>query len=514
MLHWRALCLAIGACLVAVAWGCGGSSSSSGQPPPNGNVLRYATPGEPDSLDPGGGISGFDSYYLRSIYDTLTVADPKTLDPTPGLATSWSFLGPDRLTFRLNLRHGVKFQDGTPFNAQAVKASMDHYRAQGKWLDLAPVGSETAVDDYTVDLNLKSPYAPLPAVLSGRAGMMISPTALQKYGGDFGKNPVGAGPFQFKSWQAGAQLDVRKFGAYWQAGKTHLAGITFKVIANANSTAAAVQAGQIDFAPFTSSPATILPALKANTNITTQVINTLGMAIVTTNNRVAPFNNPLVRRAVNMSVDRQVLSDTVNGKGVGLGPAWQYVPPGYWPYSKDLKNFPFDPGGQARQLLAQAGYPNGVTVQICNYDVNTSAVQIEERSMARAGITLKISQEPVNSCVAKLQQGTIPMVQIGWIGQATPYYTYQTMFGSAGTAGFGPYPGVDDLLARAAAAQSQQEQQGIYQQLNKVLYEQAPSIPLYYLVSVVGYSKRLTGLWSDKTGAWWINQASFGGSSA
>jgi dipeptide transport system substrate-binding protein len=276
---------------------------------------------------------------------------------------------------------------------------------------------------------------------------------------------------------------------------------------------AAVEAGQIDFAPFTSSPATILPALRANPNITTRVIDTLGMAIVTTNNRVAPFNNALVRRAVNMSVDRQALSDTVNGKGVGLGPAWQYVPPGYWPYSKDLRNYPFDPG-QARQLLAQAGYPNGVTVQIRNYDVNTAPVQIEERTMGQAGITLKISQEPVNSCVAKLQQGSMPMVQIGWIGQATPYYTYQTMFGSAGTAGFGPYPGVDDLLAKAAGAPTQQEQQPIYQQLNKVLFDQAPSIPLYYLVSVAGYSKRLNGLWSDKTGAWWVNQASFGGESA
>lgn len=512
MKHWRALCLAISAALVAVAWGCGGSSGAQ-QPPPNGNVLRYATPGEPDSLDPGGGISGFDGYYLRAIYDTLMVTDPKTLDPMPGLATSWSFLGADRLTFRLNLRRGVTFQDGTPFDAAAVKASMDHYRAQGKWLDLAPVASEAAVDDYTVDVHLKSPYAPLPAVLTGRAGMMVSPTALQKYGNDFGKNPVGAGPFAFKSWQAGAQLDVRKFGGYWQAGKTHLAGITFKVIANANSTAAAVEAGQIDFAPFTSSPATILPALRANSNITTRVVDTLGMAIVTTNNRVAPFNNTLVRRAVNMSVDRQALSDAVNGKGVGLGPAWQYVPPGYWPYSKDLKNYPFDPG-QARQLLAQAGYPNGVTVQICNYDVNTAPVQIEERTLAQAGITLKISQEPVNSCVAKLQQGSIPMVQIGWIGQATPYYTYQTMFGSAGTAGFGPYPGVDDLLAKAAAAYTQQEQQPIYQQLNKVLFEQAPSVPLYYLVSVAGYSKRLNGLWSDETGAWWVNQASFGGESS
>src|ERR1700730_763482 len=210
MHQWRTLCGAVIAVLVAAACGNGSSSQGNG-PPPHGNVLYYATPGEPGSLDPGADISGFDAYYSNAIYETLINSDPKTLQPTrPGLATSWEFTGTDKLTFRLHLRHGVTFQDGTPFNAQAVKVSLDHYKSLGAWFDLVPVKSETVVDDNTIDLNLSQPYSPLPAILTFRAGQIISPTALQKYGKDYGRNPVGAGPFAFKSWTAGSELVLTK----------------------------------------------------------------------------------------------------------------------------------------------------------------------------------------------------------------------------------------------------------------------------------------------------------------
>src|SRR5207248_4117426 len=178
MVKWRRACLAVVAGLLVAACG-GGSSGGSSGPPPHNDVLFYATPGEPSSLDPGAGISGFDQYYTQPIYDRLIRTDPKTMAPTvPELATSWQFMGADKLTFRLNLRHGVKFQDGTPFNAEAVKANIEHYQALGQWNDMAPVTSVTAADEYTADLHLKSQYSALPGILTYRAGMMVSPTAL------------------------------------------------------------------------------------------------------------------------------------------------------------------------------------------------------------------------------------------------------------------------------------------------------------------------------------------------
>jgi peptide/nickel transport system substrate-binding protein len=506
MQHWRRSCLAVAAVMVVAACGNGSSNQSNG-PPPHGNVLIYATPGEPGSLDPGASISGFDQYYTNPIYDTLIVADPKTMEPTkPGLATSWEFMGADKLTFRLHLRHGVNFQDGTPLNAQAVKASIDHYKSLGNWFDLVPVKGETVVDDYTVDLNLSQQYSPLPAILSFRAGQIISPTALQKYGKDLGRNPVGAGPFMFKSWTAGSEIQLTKFSGYWNAAATKLAGIDYKVIVDPAAMTNAVSAGQVDYAELINLPVRNMAALKGSTKVNTQVLKTLSLGIVTTVNTQPPFNNVLVRRAANMAIDRKKLGDAMNA-GNGQGPAWQYVPPNYWAATSSLKEFGYHPD-QAKDMLKQAGYPNGVTVQICTFsDTTRQAATIEKEQMAPAGFNLEITQEPVNSCVSKLQTGGIPMVQIGWFFLASPFQGYQTMFGAQAS---GPrYPGIDDLLAKASQQYTQSDQKKVYDQINELLYQQAPSIPTYWLVNPIAYSKRLTGFVTDINGGVRIQTASF-----
>src|SRR5262249_48867984 len=277
-------------------------------------------------------------------------SDPKTMEPTkPGLATSWEFTGADKLTFRLHLRKGVNFQDGTPFNAQAVKVSIDHYKSLGNWFDMVPVKSETVVDDSTIDLNLTQQYSPLPAILSFRAGQIISPAALQKYGKDFGRNPVGAGPFAFKSWTAGSEIVLTKFSGYWNASATKLAGIDYKVIVDPAAMMNAVSASQVDFAELINLPVRNISALKGNAKRNSQVLNTPSRGMVTTVNTQPPFNNVLVRRAAELAIDRQKLGTAMNA-GFGQGPAYQYVPPGYWAATSSLKDWGYHPD-QAKDLL-------------------------------------------------------------------------------------------------------------------------------------------------------------------
>ncbi|HZV48874.1 MAG TPA: ABC transporter substrate-binding protein [Candidatus Dormibacteraeota bacterium] len=489
MRGWRGAALGIAAALLIVA--CGGGSSAGG--PPHGNVLQVAAPGDPDSLDPMAGISGFDVTYLYQIYDTLIHLDPRTDQLEPGLATSWSW-SPDKRTLQLKLRHGVKFQDGTSLDAEAVKESLDHARSFQNWPDLQPVTSVTVVDADTVALHVDRPYAPLPALLTWRGGMVVSPTALKKYGKDFGKHPVGAGPFSFQSWAPGDSIKLTRFAGFWQADQTRLKGIDFHIITSPIAELSALRAGQLDVGGL--ADLSNLASAQNAPNLNLSIRNSTALSIVTLNNKGAPFNNPLVRRAANMSIDRHQLAVAANtkqlvDKGIG-GPAWQYVPPGYWPYSKDLKDYPYDPA-QARRLLAEAGYPNGVTVQLCNIAGNPHTIpEIEQQEMAKAGFNVVIQDEPVNSCVSKMQQGTIPMVQIGWAGLADPYQTYATMFGPLGN--LGPNPQVDALLDKAAASYTRAEQKAVYDQLNKVLFDLAPSMPLYYNVVVGITSKRVTGV--------------------
>ena len=508
MHRWHKAWLGVLATATLLVAACGGSSSGSSASLPNGNVFRYAAPGEPDSLDPGGGISGFDQYFQNAIFDTLIVTDPKTMQPTqPGLATSWQFMGADKLTFRLHLRQGVKFQDGTPLNADAVKTSLDHYKSLGQWRDLTLVKGETVVDNNTIDLNLSSQYSQLPGTLSFRAGMIVSPTALQKYGKDFGRHPVGAGPFTFQSWDPGSKISLTKFNGYWNKNATHFNGIDYKIITNATSMVNAIIGKQVDFAQLLNLPAPDMTALKGNPDINSQVARTLSVGIVTTNDRVPPFNNETVRQAANISIDRQKLVEAMLGKGVGQGAASQYVPPNYWAYSQDLKGFQYDPA-KAKQMLAQAGYPNGINEQICTFSDDTQkAATIEKAQMAPAGINLQIVSQPVNSCVGQLISGGIPMVQIGWFFLASAYQGYATMFGPGNP--YGDFEGVNPLLAQVNASYTQQEQAPLYHQLNQVLQQRAPSIPTYYLVNPMAWSKRVNGLVVDTNGVVRFNQANF-----
>jgi len=166
---------------------------ASAQTPRTGGTLRVALRAEVSTLDPHKGASGTDHMYLYPIYDTLVRFDEK-LNALPGLAESWET--PDPKTLVLKLRRGVKFHDGTPFDAEAVKFNI--LRAQDKKLsaitsELAGIEAVETPDPQTVRLKLARPDAALVLTLADRAGMMVSPTAAQKQGDQFGRNPVGAG---------------------------------------------------------------------------------------------------------------------------------------------------------------------------------------------------------------------------------------------------------------------------------------------------------------------------------
>ncbi|MBO0683138.1 MAG: hypothetical protein J2P45_08290, partial [Candidatus Dormibacteraeota bacterium] len=425
--NWRKL--GVAAMVVLLAAACGNGTSNGGAKPHN-NVLFYAVPGEPDSLDPATGASGFDPYVTAAIFDPLISINPKTNALAPGLATSWTWVGADKLTFRLNLRHGVKFQDGTPFNAEAVKTSMTHFLTTATFNALQPiVAGETVVDDYTLDINLKRQYSPLPNDLTAGAGYILSPAALQKYGKDINRNPVGAGPFSFKVWNSGTDLQVTRFAGYWNASTIHFAGITYKVIPNQLAEVNALKAGQVDFAPLGQAPEGIINALKSSKNLTTRAAPIDGMAILVTNDKAPPFNNVLVRRAANMAINRQALSDAMNGKGVGAGPAWEFVAKDDWNYTKDIPNPGYHPD-QAKQLLAQAGFPNGVNVTLCHFASDQTDSSVEKAQMAPAGFNVTIDQEPVNACIAKTVAASTNMVQLGSFTGPNPFESYNFMFNS------------------------------------------------------------------------------------
>ena len=225
----------------------GGSAFAQGTPK-RGGILRISAPANPSSLDPATGGAGSDHAFLFTMYDTLTEWEFETLKPKPGLAESWSFTDPTTLV--LNIRAGVTFHDGTPLDAEAVKFNLERNKSDPKSnikADLASMASAEVTGPMQVTLKLNTPDAALPGILSDRAGMMVSPTALKaSSAGNVTRTPVGAGAYAFVSWADGEKIVVKRNEKYWKPNRPYPDGIEFSIIPELTTGSRSVTAGQND----------------------------------------------------------------------------------------------------------------------------------------------------------------------------------------------------------------------------------------------------------------------------
>jgi peptide/nickel transport system substrate-binding protein len=210
-------------------------------------TLRVGMQDDPDALDPATGGTFAGRIIFASLCDKLVDLNAK-LEFVPLLATEWSWSSDSR-ALTMKLRNGVTFQDGEPFDAEAVKANLDRYRTapySSRKSELKPVTAVEVIDPKTVRLVLSTPYAPLIAVLSDRAGMMAAPKAIQKLGNNFFTHPVCAGPFSFVERVPQDHITLQRFPGYWNAGAIHLDRIIFRPIPDSSVRLVDLQANQLD----------------------------------------------------------------------------------------------------------------------------------------------------------------------------------------------------------------------------------------------------------------------------
>src|SRR3954469_6572071 len=206
--------------------------AAAGGTPTKGGTLRIGLSSEAVTMDPHLSGSKIDRQIYHNIYEPLVMLDTK-LQIQPSLAESWSYPDPKTLVFKL--RQGVKFHDGTDFDADAVKFNVDRMQNPDtksvRTGEIANIQNAEVVDPYTVKLNLKKPDSTLLATLTDRAGMIISPDAVKKFGADIQRNPVGTGPFQFVEWVKDDHLATKRFDAYWDKNNgPYLDGLRYRPI--------------------------------------------------------------------------------------------------------------------------------------------------------------------------------------------------------------------------------------------------------------------------------------------
>jgi peptide/nickel transport system substrate-binding protein len=301
-------------------------------------------------------------------------------EPQPWLATGWKW-DSNNLGLTLNIRQGVKFHDGTDFNATAVKWNLDQCKSANV-TELANVKSIDVLDPNTVKLNLSNTDGMLIYHLAGNRGMMMSPTAYQSHGSTeqertkwAEQNPVGTGPFKFVSWEKGVRITFEKNPNYWQSGKPYLDKIVFTIINDEMTLGVSFKAGEQDTI-FSQSPSVIQELQQSGKyDFYSGDVSLIGGLEGDSRHPDSPWANIKVRQAAIYSVDSNAFA-----QAMGFG---QWVPTNQmdistrWGYNPDVQGYPYNVA-KAKQLLTEAGYANGFSTNIYGmpqYDTMVASIQ-------------------------------------------------------------------------------------------------------------------------------------------
>jgi len=457
------------------------------------------------------------------MYEGLVRFAHGSTDIEPGLAESWE-VSDDGLVYTFHLRPGVTFHDGTPVNAEAVKFSFERqidpehpYHDTGEFpyaeFTLGVIDAIEVVDDLTVRITLKETFAPFLANMAMHAAALVSPTAVMRYGRDFGEHPVGAGPYRFVSWQRGVEVILEANPDYWR-GAPQVERLIFRPIIEDQARLAALEAGEIDLA--VNLPPDDLPRLRQDPRFTFAEQPGMHTWYVVFNVTKEPFDDPRVRQAVAHAIDRDAIVQAILG-GTGET-AVNFLPPVVWSYTDDVATYPYDPE-RARQLLAEAGYPNGFSVEFWVPESGSGMQQsvamgtVIQDFLARVGIDVTIQQFEWGTYLDRVivpfeQADSVPaMFEMSWIGDNgdPDNFLYILLSGDQ----FPPYgfnlgyydnDEVDDLLRRARTITDPDERLPLYQEAQRLIMADLPVLPVDHETQIVVHSSSIRGFVPHPTG--------------
>ncbi len=364
--------------------------------PRTGGILRLSTLQDAERLGfPPTMVSQNDQLFAHPAVENLVRFD-ETGAPAPWLATSWQ-TDAKGMTITLSLRKGVKFQDGTDFDAAAAKWNLENYQKRSGRGELAAVKSYEVVDDATLRLHLSRLDSLLIANLALAPGLQISPTAFEKASGSekdkiawCEKNPVGTGPFKLAGWQKDVKITYQKWDGYWQKGKPYLDGVEYIPIKDPLVQSAAFQKGDVDVIPGVDPKnAEDLEAAGKYKITKLNAPASLYALMGDSANPQSPYAKLEVRQAVWHALDTDAIVKTI-GRNYWL-PVNQLAPKGSWAYNPEVKGYPYNPG-RAKELLAQAGFPNGFKTNLYGLNVEPAPTVMTavQGFLASVGIDAKI----------------------------------------------------------------------------------------------------------------------------
>ena len=486
MIKRRAAALAIGLAFAAL--------------PSLAQTLRIGLAEDPDVLDPTLARTFVGRIVFAAVCDKLFDLD-ENLNIVPQLATSYAW-SPDYKTLTLKIRQGVTFHDGEKLDAAAVKYNIERHKTMpgsNRRGELAPVASVDAIDNDTVRLNLSAPFAPLLAVLTDRAGMMVSPKAAKAEGEKFGAHPVCAGPFKFVDRVAQGRISFERFPNYWNKAAIHFDKLYYEPIVDSQVRVANLKAGQLDFIErFNPSD---MAGLKADTRFKVAKIVELGYQGITINigkSDLAQKNplgkDPRVREALELSLDRDAIVQVAMDSEALPGNQW-VAPTNSW-YAKN-DPIPKRDVNRAKALLKEAGVPNASFELLTPTTSDAQRIAQVVQAMAKeAGFDVKIRSTEFSTTLDMADKGQFEAYVLAWSGRADPDGNLFSHLGCKQPLNYAGYCNaeVDDWIAKSRATGDRAERQKDFDKIAVQVAKDRPIIYVYHRHWLWAYTNKLSGL--------------------
>lgn len=468
------------------AAGTGGSKTAG----PAKDTLVVGQDIDAGTLDPQKQGKMPDMNILINIFDTLLTRDADN-KLAPALATDWKAV--NDTTWQFKLREGVKFHDGEPFNADVVKYSIDRLKnpaTKSPIVELNSVKEVKVVDANTVDIVTDGPDPILPNKLTLFGGVMVPPNYIKEKGDDnFAKNPVGTGPFKFVSWQKDNKVVMDANPDYW-LGAPKLKHLTFKIIPNAADMVAALKTGEIDIAA-AGVTADVADQLKGNADIdvvSSPWIRTFYISLDAAQD--GPLSKKEVRQALNYAIDVKTIIDTVLGGHASR--VATLIPKQNFGYDASVAPYEYNPD-KAKQLLAQAGYPQGFSIQFDAGNQDSGIVQIISDMLGKVGVKVQANLVDSKTLSANIAAKKVaPLYYIGNTGWTMDAMSnFQSYIKSDRRYNRWKNNEADKLVDVEEKSLNTQERTAAFTKLQQLLKDEAPFIYLYQLDNLYGLRKNV-----------------------
>ncbi len=466
----------------------------------SGDTLVFGRGGDSIHLDPIQPLDGESAKVCEVIYDTLVQFRDNTTDIEPALAEAWEST-PNGLIWTFYLRQGIQFHDGTPFNADAVIFSLTRPEALLRDFHEELIDRIVALDAFTVEFQLKTAYAPFISTLAKTVFSIVSPTAVAKFGADFDNNPVGTGPFKFVRWDKHNEIVLTANDGHW-AGAPALDGLIFRSIPDNTMRLMELQQGNIH-AMEVPNPDDV-PLIQDDPRLELVMQPSLNVGFIAMNMEKPPFDNPKVRLAINHAIDKAtIIRDLYQGRAI---PAKNPIPPTLWSYDDSIEDYAYDPE-LAKQLLAEAGYPDGFETTLWALSVPRAYIpdglalaDLLQSELRDIGIKAEIVTYDWGTYVSKILNGEHDMVMLGWNSGDDPDDLFYSLLSIPAAdkpilnLSFYRSDEMQDVLERARTSTDQSERTVLYRKAQAIFHRDTPWVALVHSQRILVIDKRVKNL--------------------